>query len=67
MKIDIFKDGILIGVLSGYDRAEGFSGFGLDLSSALQGLILDLRSDPDAFETPARAQLRRDLSSFSAR
>ncbi|MCW3051132.1 MAG: hypothetical protein JWN14_302 [Chthonomonadales bacterium] len=67
MKIDVFRLGRLIGVSIRDDPAEGFSGYGLDLPAALDGLILDLRSTPMPDESPARAQLRRDLSSLSGR
>jgi hypothetical protein len=67
VKIDVFRDGRLIGVSIGPNVTDGFSGYGLDLPAALAGLILDLRSDPDPSETPERAQLRRELRSLSAR
>jgi hypothetical protein len=59
MNIEVFKDGRLVGV-----SISGFEGFGLNLPSALEALILDLRANA---ETREGAQLRVELRRLSAR
>jgi hypothetical protein len=61
-RLEVFRASKSIGVCLGPDLSAGFSGFGHDLSAALEDLALDLRSGPNSIETRERAELRQELA-----
>jgi len=61
-QVQVFRDGNKVGVCFGNDFADGLSGFGHDLPSALEDLARDVRSDEFEYESQGRFQLREELS-----
>jgi len=63
--VQVFRDGKNIGVCFGNSFADGMSGFGSDLPSALEDLARDFRAETFEDESHERYQLREELFGVS--